>query len=113
MKIYFGQYIVPFLAGVLAAVLIQRATGWWLNSGHGVAVTLVALFATALLLARLHPSRSLPRGLALWLGTMAAMTAILFWTGPGTIWPIVIVVAGALSGAAIGLGVLAGRRGRV
>lgn len=86
-----------FVAGVIAAVVSQLSTGWWLNSGQGVAVMMAMLCALSIALVWLD--RMAP--LALWVGTTNATIVILFLTGPGSILPIVMVFAGALSALAI------------
>jgi hypothetical protein len=100
---------VPFLVGFVSAIALQRVTGWWLNSGSGVAITLVALLAIAALVGRFGTSSPMRRAVALWAGTLVGMAAVLFWTGPGTLWPIVLVVAAVLCAVPIGVGVLIGQ----
>ena len=84
---------VPLVTGAATAASLQAYTGWWLNSGTGVACTLAVLFLLALYVG-LSSSRSLyVRGIALWAGAMTGLAASLFWIGPGTIWPIVLTVS--------------------
>jgi len=105
--------VVPLTIGLLAATLSQMAGGWWLNSGRGVVTTMAVLFGTAIGVC-LRSDAPWFRATAMSIGAIAGMTAMLFWMGPGTIWPIVLVVAAALTCAAVyaGAGVarLVGRR---
>ena len=86
-----------FAGGVAAALLSQMLTGWWLNSGRGVAVMMAMLCALSIALVWLD--RRAP--LALWVGMVNATIVILFMTGPGSIFPIVMVFAGGLGALAI------------
>ena len=88
---------LALVAGVITAVLSQMLTGWWLDSGRGVAFMMALLCALSIGFVWLD--RRAP--LALWVGMMNATIAILFMTGPGNIFPIVIAFAAALSGLAI------------
>jgi hypothetical protein len=47
--------------------------------------------------------------MAVWVGAVIGMTVTLFRIGPGTIWPIVLVVGSAVAGAGVLMGVLLGR----
>jgi len=88
---------LALLAGVITAVVSQMVTGWWLDSGRGVAFMMALLGALSMGFVWLD--RKAP--LALWIGMMNATTVILFMTGPGTIFPIVMAFAAALSAFAI------------
>jgi len=97
--------------GVTVVACAQSALGWWLNSGSGIATVMGSLFVVAILLGiRTH---SLPVVLAdvagFWIGCVSGATAILAWTGPGTIWPIVVVVGASLMTMAITIGLVVGR----
>ena len=88
---------LALVAGVITAVLSQMLTGWWLDSGRGVAFMMALLCALSMGFVWLD--RKAP--LALWVGMMNATIVILFMTGPGNIFPIVIVFATVLSALAI------------
>jgi hypothetical protein len=90
----------PLTLGLLIAMLLQMAGGWWLNSGRGVASTMTVLFGAAIGVC-LRSDAPWFRASAMSIGAVAGMTAMLFWFGPGTIWPIVLVVAAALTGTAV------------
>lgn len=90
----------PFTVGLLAAILSQIAGGWWLNSSRGVAITMAVLFGMAIAVC-LRLDAPWFRATAMSIGAIAGMTAVLFRIGPGTIWPIVLVVAAALTCAAV------------
>jgi len=92
--------VVPLTIGLLAAMLSQMASGWWLNSGRGVVATMAVLFGTAIGVC-LRSDAPWFRATAMAIGAIAGMTAMLFWIGPGTIWPIVLVVAAALTCTAV------------
>ena len=92
--------LVPLTVGFLAAMLPQMAGGWWLNSGRGVVTTMVVLFGTAIGVC-FRSDAPWFRATAMSAGSFAGMVATLFWIGPGTLWPIVLVVAAALACAAI------------
>jgi hypothetical protein len=89
-----------FAAGVAAAIVSQMVTGWWLNSGRGVAFMMAMLCALSVALVWLDWIAPL----ALWAGMVNATIVILFWIGAGNIFPIVIVFAGGLSAIAIAPG---------
>jgi hypothetical protein len=88
--------IVPFIVGAAVPVLAQQTVGWWLDSGRGVAIVSSSLVVLAVIFAVLRPADGWRQALALALGSFAASAALLAWTGPGTIWPIVLVVAAML-----------------
>lgn len=92
--------MAPSAVGLVAAVSLYPAVGWWLNSGRGVAAATTILFAAAVVICITSPE-PWRRAAALWIGALVGMAVTLFWSGPGTIWPIVLVVAAALTGAAI------------
>ncbi len=102
-----SKSVVPFVVGAGVPVLAQQMVGWWLNSGRGVAIVLSGLAALAVIFAAIRPADGWRQALALALGSFTASAALLAWTGPGTIWPIVLVfvlalsVAAALAGAGI------------
>jgi hypothetical protein len=84
---------------------------WFLNSGRAVAFTGVCLFVVSAINSAFRSAdqgESLIRGACFSGGAAAAMTVVLFVTGPGTIWPIVlvsgaaIVAASAVSGSLVG-----------
>jgi hypothetical protein len=113
------RFLEPMVAaavGCLAAVLLHAAYGWWLNSGSNVVRTLVVLAVLGWLAALWRPAVPWRQAGTLWAGALAGMAAILFWIGPGTIWPIVLATAALLSAAAVfsgtWIGLAVGRRRR-
>jgi len=103
--------LVGFIAGALAfwaAHAVERAhwadwfhgeyDPWFLNSGRAMAATVAAVAVTSAVVAALGGASSNVRGLAIGAGAFVAMTLVLFLkpAGPGTIFPIVMVVGGAL-----------------
>jgi hypothetical protein len=108
---------VPGLAllGGIAAAAIQplTPTGWWLNSGRGVAITAFMLAVLAALVAARtlrwpFQARETAAVAALWAGANVGMAVMLFRVGPGTIFPIVLGVGAGVSALAVGAGSLAG-----
>jgi hypothetical protein len=107
---------VPGLAllGGIAAAVVQplTPTGWWLNSGRGVAITALTLAVLAALVAAAlkgpFRSRQTAAMAALWAGANIGMAAMLFRAGPGTIFPIVLAMGAGISALAVGVGSLAG-----
>ncbi len=108
---------VPGLAllGGIAAAAVQplTPTGWWLNSGRGVAITAITLAVLAALVAaralkRPFRSREAAAVAALWAGANIGMAVMLFRAGPGTIFPIVLAMGAGISALAVGAGSLAG-----
>jgi hypothetical protein len=94
----------PILLGLAIAVVMYFIHGgWWLDAGDRGRDTLIALAAVSFILVvgfswsqqTWHPGRDL------WIGYMAGMTIILFAIGPGTIFPIVLFIGGAMSGLAV------------
>ena len=96
----YAKLSIAFVAGVAAAIVSQAVTGWWLNSGHGVAVMLGMLATLSLVLIWLD--RHAP--IALWIGVVNGTTFMLFFVvpgGPGNIFPLVMAVAAVMSAVAI------------
>lgn len=103
------------LLGAVAAAATQplTPTGWWLNSGRGVAITGITLAVLAALVAaraRTWPFRSqgAAAAAALWAGANIGMALVLFGAGPGTIFPIVLAIGAGVSAAAVAAGSLIG-----
>jgi len=88
---------VGLVAGAASAVVSQLLTGWWLDSGRGVALMMAML--CVLSIALVWSDRRAP--LALWVGMINATIVILFMVGPGSLFPIVLVFAAGLSVLAI------------
>lgn len=101
---------VAFVVGVAVAAASQATLGWWLDSGTRVAIVVATLFVSAAALARATSASRWGAAASLWAGAMVTMTTVLFWIGPGTIWPIVLVVAAMLTAAAIASGTFVGKR---
>ena len=112
------------LLGVVVAAGAQWLvpTGWWLNTGEGVAITslVLALLAAAIAVpAAQLSSPSLRRPVALWAGANVGLALVLFKGSPGNIFPIVLAFGAGISALAVGAGSLIGtfsrlalRRGR-
>jgi hypothetical protein len=110
-----SKFLALALLGGIAAALAQRfaPTGWWLNSGQGVALTMGVLAALAVpvgaaALAWPIGAAALAWPGALWAGANLGLAIVLFHIGPGTIFPIVLAVGGGLSALAIAAGSLVG-----
>lgn len=107
--------LVLVLAGGIAAAFVQpfTPTGWWLNSSRGVAITSIALALTAVAVGFL--ARSLPfrnpiaaAASAFWLGANIGLAVVLFRSGPGTLFPIVLAIGAGISAIAVGAGSIIG-----
>jgi hypothetical protein len=85
-----------FVVGAGVATVSLASVGWWLDSGVGVAVMLALLFTAALAMAQ-----SWRKATAVWVGAMAATLAGLLLEGPGTLWPIALVLSGVLMAVAV------------
>jgi hypothetical protein len=92
--------VVPLSIGLTTAMLLQMTGGWWLNSGRGVATTMAILFVTAIGVCGRSDTPWF-RAAAMATGALAGMTVTLFWIGPGTLWPIVLLVAAGLTCTAV------------
>ena len=90
-----------FVLGVLAIVALQAMSGWWLDSGGRVLRASLVLFALGVFVGLWRSEGAWVRACALWAGAIAGSTAVLLWTGPGNLWPIVLVFAAAMSAAAV------------
>lgn len=99
-----AQTLPPLLAGLLVPLYMQTVTGWWLNSGRGVAATSGALFALAVVLSSFEAGSPRVRLYALWIGAQIGLIGYLFRVGPGTIFPIVIAFGAVFSAAAVAAG---------
>lgn len=97
-----------FVLGVLAIVTLQALSGWWLDSGPRVLRACVVLFALAVAIGLWRSEGAWVRACALWAGAIAGSIGVLFWIGPGNLWPIVLVLAAAITAAAIFGGTVCG-----
>lgn len=92
---------VPVSVGLAIAIVMYGINGWWLDAGERVRDMLVVLGVAGF---GVGSWRSWPQWQSagdLWLGFMVGSAGISLIIGPGNLWPIVIVLAGALSAAAI------------
>ena len=103
-----GGHIAAFVLGLAVAAFSYWMDGWWLDSGGGAFRTTLGLFVIGALVALRRGDSPWAAGRALWLGAFIGMAAVLFRVGPGTIWPIVLVVGAGLAAAAVFTGVVAG-----
>ena len=90
-----------FVLGFVAVATSQAVGGWWLNSGTGVLRTVLALVALGVFVGLRRSGALWVRACALWTGAITGTSTILFWLGPGTIWPIVLAIAAAITAAAV------------
>jgi hypothetical protein len=84
---------------------------WFLNSGRAVLFTAVWLFAAAAVegaVAATGRRDAIARAASLAVGAVAAMMAVLFWSGPGTIFPIALAFGAAIAGGSALAGSLIG-----
>ena len=113
------RHVVPMVAGAVAFasvqfVLLQRAgpplsdsAGWFLNSGTNVNAICVAVAIAAGVVALASRANLVTRAAACLAGAIFAMVVVLFATGAGSIFPIVIVFGGVVLGAAVAAGTVA------
>ena len=97
----FVEKTAVFASGFLVMVGLQAVYGWWLNAGTDVLRTVLVLSAAGALAAFWRSGHPWVRARCLWAGAIAGTTAVLFWTGPGTIWPIVLAMAAAITAGAV------------
>jgi hypothetical protein len=99
-----SETLVLVVTGAVSTAAMQAWTGWWLNSGTGVAWTLALLSLLAALIGTTDTRSQWTGPAALWAGSMMGLTTSLFWLGPGTIWPIVLLVSSVLTAGTIIVG---------
>ena len=88
---------------------------WFLNTGRAVAFAAGSLFLAAAIAGALSSASrrdSIVQGGNMGAGALAAMAAVLFITGPGTIFPIVLAFGAAIAVVSSVLGTLLGRASR-
>jgi hypothetical protein len=105
--------VLGLIGGIVAAgVQPLTPTGWWLNSSRGVAITSIALALTAVAVGfwkRFHSSRNpIATPAALWLGANVGAAIVLFGSGPGTLFPIVLAIGAGIAAIAVAAGSLVG-----
>ena len=88
--------LVAVIAGLVVSMTVQLTLGWWLDSGQGVAVTTLTSFVATLVL-----FRAWYQAVAFWAALLIGNLVILFSIGPGSIFPIVIVIGGTLTAGAV------------
>ena len=94
--------------GVFAPLSANAA--WFLNSGRAVAFTAACLFFasfTCSLLSRSGRTTRVVLASNLACGAFAAMTAVLVAIGPGSLFPLALVIGALIAAAACGAGVAA------
>jgi hypothetical protein len=108
------RILVLMLIGSIAAASAQMLTptGWWLNSSRGVAITTIALTLAAVAVGfwtRSHASRNpIATPAALWFGANIGSAIVLFRSGPGTLFPIVLAIGAGIAAIAVAAGSLIG-----
>ena len=90
-----------FIVGLLVTRALYIANGWWLDSGREVLRTSLVLVALSAGVTIWRFGNPWLRAGGVWTGAVLEMTMLLFLSGPGTIWPIVLVFAAAISAAAV------------
>ena len=97
-----------FVLGFAVVAMLHAVGGWWLNSGTGVLRTVLVLLPLGVFAALWRSGGPWVRASALWAGAISGTTVVLFSIGPGTIWPIVLMFAAALTAAAVFAGTALG-----
>ena len=100
-RIPFVEKAAWFVLGFAVVAAVCVVGGWWLNSGTGVLRTVLVLLALGVFAALWRSGRPWVRACALWAGAISGSTVLLFIIGPGTIWPIVLAFAAAITAAAV------------
>lgn len=95
---------LPLIAGLLASIYSQTLTGWWLNSGRGVAYTEGALFASAAVVGAVGRGLPLTRLVALWLGAQIGLAGWMFAKEGLSLFPIVMVLGAGMTACAVAAG---------
>lgn len=99
-----NQILLRVVCGVALSITVHLFLGgWWLNEGQRVAITLAVAAVGAVVAAP-----TLPTAAAFGFGMAGGMATILFVTGPGTIFPIVIVIGTMMIGTAVVVGFAVG-----
>src|SRR5438093_7208123 len=107
-RVPFVEKAVWFALGFAAVGMLHAVGGWWLNSGTGVLRTVLVLLPLGAFAALWRSGSPWVRACALWAGAISGTTVILFSIGPGTIWPIVLAFAAAITAGAVFVGALLG-----
>jgi hypothetical protein len=107
-RVPFVEKAAWFVLGFAVVGVLHAVGGWWLNSGTGVLRTVLVLLPLGAFAALWRSGRPWVRACALWTGAITGTTVILFSIGPGTIWPIVLTFAGAITAAAVFAGAFVG-----
>jgi hypothetical protein len=94
-------HAVAFLAGVVAAASVARIGGWWLDNVPGVGITMAVLFGIGFGAACRRVDGRRERAIALWAGSVVGIAVQLFEHGPGTIWPLVLVIGAVMTAVAV------------
>jgi hypothetical protein len=104
MRVISWPRVIAGFVAFLGAHLFERATWagpydpWFLNSARGAAITGAVVFGMALIVALRSgrdPMAIVPHGLSVAAGACGSMALVLFTIGPGTIFPIVLVIGAA------------------
>lgn len=101
-----SERFLAFASGAMAILAIHVEQGWWLDAGSRVLTTGLVLAVAGFVLAAWHPDGRWGRATALWCGALAGSAGVLFWLGPGNLWPITLAFAAAIIGGAVMAGTL-------
>jgi hypothetical protein len=96
-----SEKVALFVAGFAVVGAMQALGGWWLDSGTGVLRTVLVLLALGVFAALWRSGGLWVRACALWAGAISGTATVLFSIGPGTIWPIVLASAAAITAGAV------------
>jgi hypothetical protein len=100
-----GERIVAFSAGLIVAITVNSTMGWWLDGATGVGVMLAAQFAAAFAVAAGSRQGRKQRAISLWTGSLVGIAVSLLFAGPGTLWPLVLIIASVTTAAPVLAGV--------
>ena len=97
---------MPAAVGMFIAIVMNTG-GWWLDDGTRLRNMLIVLAVAALIVGFVgDPKHTTRRETTLWLGFVVGMAGVLFAIGPGTIFPIVIVMGAGLAAVSILVGTI-------
>lgn len=110
MMMTLKQYYPVWLGLAVFVVVHFIGGGWWLDAGDRVRTALTLVAVASFVVGVTWPKNTWLPALHFWIGFSAGMAAILFLSGPGNLWPIVLVIGMGMAAmvvtAGFGIGAL-------
>lgn len=95
----------PIVLGLAIAIAVHIVGGgWWLDSGDRVRTALTVVAMVSFVMGVTSPKNTWLPAFHFWIGFSAGMAVILFLSGPGNIWPIVLGVGMGMAGMVVAAG---------